>query len=79
MNGTCVACIGTDYSFACDACDGNPEVCTRCVSGDTGTGSGFYSLVAGQCVFTEYPPAPVDDLSTAGDLGVPDALADPMI
>lgn len=79
MNGTCVACISADYSFACDACDGNPEVCTRCVGSGTGTASGFYSLVAGQCVFIEYPPAPVDDLSAAGDLGALDALAEPMM
>ncbi|KAI7844808.1 hypothetical protein COHA_001688 [Chlorella ohadii] len=53
VDGKCVACIDESYSFACDACDGNPEVCTRCAS----TSTGLYSLVGGQCIFTQFPPA----------------------
>ena len=61
VNGKCVACIDESYSFACDACDGNPEACTRCAT----TSTGLYSLVGGQCIFTQFPPA---------DFGGPDML-----
>lgn len=50
MNGTCVACIDESYSFACDACDGNPEVCTRCAYARRGV----HSLVDGQCIFVPF-------------------------
>jgi hypothetical protein len=62
VNGTCKACIGTDYSFACDECNGDIEVCTRCAAAPTG----LYSLVGGQCIFVDVSP-PSDGLTGSGN------------
>lgn len=54
MDGRCTPCVDESYSFACDECDGNPEVCTRCAYAR----HGVHSLVDGVCIYVPFRPEP---------------------